>query len=110
MAEYVRRKQASRSSRNDGSKRSSTVAATEAAKNFGTLIDRVREAGVAYTIERGGVPVAQVSPVRTHACTVADLVSMLQGARRLPEEFLAAVDEHVAQSNTPEVPGNPWTR
>ena len=31
-----------------------SVSATEAAKNFGELVDRVREAGVAYVVERKG--------------------------------------------------------
>ena len=42
------------------------VSATEAAKNFGRLIDRVRETRATYVVERGGTPVATVSPGPPH--------------------------------------------
>ena len=36
------------------------IAATDAAKNFGHLVDRVRETRATYVIERHGRPVAQI--------------------------------------------------
>ena len=40
-----------------------TVPATEAAKNFGRLVDRVREERAVVVVERGGIPVARIVPV-----------------------------------------------
>jgi antitoxin (DNA-binding transcriptional repressor) of toxin-antitoxin stability system len=88
-----------------------SITATEAAKNFGQLVDRVRESNSVYTIERGGVPVAQIGPVTRLHCTVADLVAALRStAHRLPEEYLAAVDANVKAVNRPAIPRDPWAR
>jgi hypothetical protein len=38
------------------------VSATEAAKNFGGIVDRVREHAAIYLVERSGTPVAEIRP------------------------------------------------
>ena len=38
------------------------ISATELARNLRAVLDRVRESGEAYIVERGGQPVVQVSP------------------------------------------------
>ena len=63
-----------------------------------------------YTIERGGVPVAQIGPVVAFHCTVADLVAALKSDRRLDEAYLRAVEAGVKTANRPAVPRNPWGR
>jgi antitoxin (DNA-binding transcriptional repressor) of toxin-antitoxin stability system len=102
MAEYTRKHRPASSNR--------SVPATEAAKSFGQLVDRVRESRAVYTIERGGVPVAEIGPVMRFRCTVADLVAALKSDRGLPEEYLAAVASGVRSANRPEVPRNRWER
>ena len=87
-----------------------TIPATEAAKNFGQLVNRVRETSAVYTIERGGVPVAQIGPVVAFHCTVADLVAALKSGRRLDEKYLRTVEAGVKAANRPAVPRNPWAR
>ena len=42
------------------------VTATEAAKNFGSIIDRVREDRAVYVVERGGTPVAEIGPAKMY--------------------------------------------
>ena len=59
----------------------SRIAATEAAKNFGTLVNRVREERAVYVIERGGVPVAQIGPVEPKRGTIGDLKAFIQGVK-----------------------------
>lgn len=86
------------------------ISATEAAKTFGTLVDRVREAGAVYTIERSGVPVAQIGPVASYRATVADSVALLKMNLRQSDEYLTAVEEGVETANKPTVPGNLWKR
>lgn len=90
---------------------SESIAATDAAKNFGGLVDRVREEGATYVIERHGRPVAQIGPVSSaEPKTLRNLVDMLRTSPRLDEETLRYIEEGVAASNRPEVPQNPWER
>jgi antitoxin (DNA-binding transcriptional repressor) of toxin-antitoxin stability system len=87
------------------------IAATEAAKNFGRLVDRVREKGATYVIERGGKSVAQIGPVPP-TMTVADFVAWLRrpNRTRASGEYLGAVEKAVAKTNRPRVPDDPWER
>jgi antitoxin (DNA-binding transcriptional repressor) of toxin-antitoxin stability system len=90
--------------------RRARIAATDAAKNFGRLVDRVREEGATYVIERGGKPVAQIGPVEPRVTTVADFVEFVRHLPPADEEYLQAVEEAVAMFNEPRVPENPWER
>ncbi len=88
-----------------------SITATEAAKNFGRLVDRVREDGATYVIGRHGRPVAQVGPVTIEEPkTLRGLVDYLKTAPRLDDDVLRYMEEGVATSNTPEVPKNRWER
>ena len=73
-------------------------------------MNRVRETQAVYVVERGGVPVAQISPVPSTSCTVADLVAVLRDHAALPEEYVRAVDAAVKTANKPAVPRDPWAR
>ena len=85
-----------------------TVTATDAAKNFGELVDRVREAGVAYVVERKGRPIARIAPMMTHRCTLGELVEWFEARKALPDEYVAAVTDHVKTANRPRVPAARW--
>lgn len=88
-----------------------SVAATEAAKNFGRLVDRVREEGTTYIVERHGRPIAQIGPVaRVRTTTLRDLVKAMRTVPKLDEETLRHIEEGVKRLNRPEVPRNPWER
>ena len=84
------------------------VTATYAAKNFGALVDRVREEGETYVVERGGRPVAQIGPVTTRRFTVRDFLSLMESAPHPGEEYLEAVERGIAEMNREEVPENRW--
>ncbi|HMB80455.1 MAG TPA: type II toxin-antitoxin system Phd/YefM family antitoxin [Vicinamibacterales bacterium] len=87
------------------------IAATDAAKNFGHLVDRVRESGATYVIERHGRPVAQIGPITSEEPkTLRDLVEYLKTAPKLDEEVLRYIEEGRAIFNRPEVPTNRWER
>ena len=86
------------------------VPATEAAKNFGRLVSRVCEERVAYVVERGGVPVAQVVPPPRVPATVADLAAVLRGLVAGDGSLGEAVREAHERFNRPEVPADPWRR
>jgi antitoxin (DNA-binding transcriptional repressor) of toxin-antitoxin stability system len=87
-----------------------TITATEAAKNFGRLVNRVSEERVTYTVERGGRPVAQISPIDVPFSTIGDLKSWIHHHPMVDEEYLTAVEAAVARHNVPRVRRNRWER
>lgn len=90
--------------------REARISATEAAKSFGRLVDRVREGRATYIIERGGKAVAQIGPVERRAFTLRDFAALLGRLPRVDPEYLTAVEDGVARHNTPRVPDHPWAR
>jgi antitoxin (DNA-binding transcriptional repressor) of toxin-antitoxin stability system len=84
------------------------VTASSAAKNFGALVDQVRETRATYVVERAGVPVAQIAPAPGARPTCADLVDGLRASGRLDERYLKEVEQGMAFLNEPSVPSNPW--
>jgi prevent-host-death family protein len=86
------------------------VSATEAAKNFGRLVDRVREEGISYIVDRGGTPVARIGPVERRSCTLADLRGLIESLPRADEEYLRSVQDVTGGRNRPHVRRNPWAR
>ena len=78
-----------------------TVAATEAAKGFGALVDRVRESRQVYQVESRGQVVAEIGPPRI-TFTVADLRALVARGRRAPAELLDAVEAARAETRTSE--------
>ncbi len=87
------------------------IAATTAAKNFGTLVDRVRDHGTTYLIERHGRPVAQIGPVdAAPKATLRGLAAYIKAAPKLDEQTLRMVEDGIEAINHPAVPDNPWER
>lgn len=86
------------------------VTASEAAKNFGALADRVRSERAAYVVERGGVPVVRVEPVDVVRCTFRDLADWYADREPLDSRYLDEVERMIKAANTPAVPGDPWER
>lgn len=88
------------------------VTATETAKNFGAIIDRVREDRAVYVVERGGNPVAEISPAKARTFMVRDFVELVRSGSvpAAGDDYLKAVEEGVALWNREEVPEDPWER
>ena len=87
-----------------------TVTASEAAKNFGALADRVRSERATYVVERGGVPVVRVEPVDVVCCTFRDLADWYADREPLDSRYLDEVERMIKAANTPAVPGDLWDR
>ena len=89
---------------------SRAVSATHAARNFASLINRVREEGAAYVVERSGKPVAEIRPVKDGVVTMREFVGLVpaEGRRPADEEYLRAVEEGIAFLNRAEVPEGSW--
>ena len=91
--------------------KAASIAATDAVKHFGELVDRVREEGVTYVIERHGRPVAQIGPVEIERPkTLRGLAEYLKTAPKLDADVLRYIEEGRAIYNQPEVPRNRWER
>jgi antitoxin (DNA-binding transcriptional repressor) of toxin-antitoxin stability system len=86
------------------------VSATDAAKNFGRLVDRVREERVTYEIERGGKPVAQIAPADRPSFTIGDFKALVRALPASDGEYLNIVERASARRNRPRVRRNPWER
>ena len=84
------------------------VSATEAAKNFGRIVDAVRETRTEYVVERGGIAVARIAPVSERTFTGRDLVELLKSAAHPPDAFRREVSAGRARLNRPAVPRDPW--
>lgn len=84
------------------------VSATEAARNFGRLVDAVRESQAEYIVERGGVGVVRVVPHAERAFSGRDLADLLRRASPPGDAFAREVAAGRERANRPEVPGDPW--
>ena len=90
---------------------SKRIPATTAAKNFGTLVDRVRDHGTTFIVERHGRAVAQIGPVdATPKATLSSLARYMRTAPKIDEQTLRFIEEGVTAANRPAVPVNPWER
>lgn len=87
---------------------SRTVSASYAAKNFGALVDAVREAGATYVVERSGQPVVHLVPAPVRRATLADLADLYREAGRLSEDYLREVERGAARLNRPSIPKDTW--
>jgi antitoxin (DNA-binding transcriptional repressor) of toxin-antitoxin stability system len=86
------------------------VSATEAAKNFGSLVDHVREERVTYVIERGGTAVARIAPLDRTSFTMADFKSLIASMPKAEESYVTAVEGAAARHNRRRPRRNPWER
>ncbi|HEX5109743.1 MAG TPA: hypothetical protein VFV95_14930 [Vicinamibacterales bacterium] len=86
------------------------VAATEAAKAFGHLVDRVREERATYVIERGGKPVAQITAIEQRSFTFGALKAIVAALPRADADYLTMLERVASARNKPKVRSNPWAR
>lgn len=86
------------------------VSATEAAKNFGRLVERVREERATYVVERGGKAVARIAPIERPSFTLADFKTLMAELPPAGEEYVEATARTDASRNRPRKRRNPWAR
>ena len=84
------------------------ISATAAAKNFGGIVDRVRQTGTEYVVERGGRPVARIAPLTDRVCTGGELARLLATVAPPEAAFARAVQAESRRRNRPVVPKSPW--
>lgn len=87
-------------------KGSRVVSATEAARSFSELLDRVCYRRETFVIERGGELVCEMSHVRPPRFTGADFLTLLSSLPKPDRGYWDAVEERTKQ--TPAVPESQW--
>lgn len=87
-------------------KGSGVISATEAARSFSELVDRVCYRGETFVIERGGEPVCEISHVKPLHFTGADFLTLLHSLPKSDPGYWDAVEKSTKQ--TPAVPQSPW--
>jgi prevent-host-death family protein len=76
------------------------ISATEAARNFSDLINRVYYRGQTFVVERGGAPVCKISPAEPVRFTRADFVQLLSSLP-LPDRAFLDILEEVNRTQEP---------
>ena len=84
------------------------LSATQAARQFSDLLNRVRYRGEEFVIERAGEPVCEIIPARPVTRTVADLVRALR-AIPAPDDAYWETLEDIIKHQQP-LPPSPWPR
>lgn len=89
-------------------KGSRVISATEAARSFSELLDRVCYRGETFVIERGGEPVCEMSHVKPARFRGADFLALLHSVPKPDRAYWDAVEEAARQE--PGVPESRWER
>jgi prevent-host-death family protein len=86
----------------------SEISATEAARRFSEVVNRVRYRNETFVVKRGGEPVCEIVPVRPAAFTGRELVELLRSLPHPGKEYLDAVERHVRKQ--PRAEKSKWPR
>ncbi len=81
------------------------ISATEAARNWSNVLNRVRYRREVFSIERGGEVIARLEPVARPITTLAGLAEVLAN-RSVAGGF--ADDLETVVSQQPSLPDDPW--
>lgn len=87
-------------------KGSRVISATEAARSFSELLDRVCYRGESFVIERGGEAVCEMSHVKQRRFTGPDFLTLLHSLPKPDPGYWNAVEDTTKQAST--VPESPW--
>jgi prevent-host-death family protein len=86
----------------------SRISATEAARSFSELMNRVRYRGESFIVERSGKPICEILPAKPPTFSGAELVSLLRSLPKPDAEYFAIVEELIAKQ--PTVAQSGWQR
>jgi len=82
------------------------ITATEAARSFSALLDRVQHRGEVFIVERGGTVACEIAPVGPPSFRLADLAALLASGPRPDPEYWNELDRLV-RDQAPVAP-SPW--
>ncbi len=84
----------------------SRISATQAARTFSDLLNRVHYRGEEFVIECGGEPICTISPVKPLSCMGADIAVLLHSLPKPDAAFWDSVEE--ATKHYSKLPRSPW--
>jgi len=84
------------------------ISATDAARSFSELLDRVSYRGETFIIERGGELVCEISHVRPLHFTGTDVLALLHSLPKPDPGYWREIKKVTKQDST--VPASPWER
>jgi antitoxin (DNA-binding transcriptional repressor) of toxin-antitoxin stability system len=84
------------------------ISATEAARSFSDLMNRVRYRGESFVVERAGRAICEILPAKPPKFSGTDLANLLRSLPKPDEEYLAGLEELMA--NQPTVAEAGWPR
>lgn len=73
----------------------SEISATDAARRFSEVVNRVRYRNETFVVKRGGVPVCEIIPVRSKTYTGREFVGLLRSLPHPDKEYLDTVEKNV---------------
>ena len=82
------------------------LSATQAARRFSDLLNRVVYRGERFLIERGGRTICRIEPAAPATCSLDELVRLLETAPKPDEGFWEDVAE--IQSSQPSAEESRW--
>jgi antitoxin (DNA-binding transcriptional repressor) of toxin-antitoxin stability system len=68
------------------------ISATETARRFSELMNRVRYRGESFIVERGGKPICEILPAKPPKFTGGELANLLRALPTPDEEYLTLVE------------------
>jgi len=86
----------------------SRISATQAARSFSELMNRVRYRGESFVVERGGKPICEILPARPPKFSGAELANLLRSLPKPDEKYLAVIEDLIAEE--PTVAESGWQR
>ena len=87
-------------------RRGRIVSATQAARSFSELLDRVCYRGESFVIERGGELVCEMSRVKPPRFTGDDFLSLIHSLPKPDSRYWEVVESATRQK--PRIPQSPW--
>jgi antitoxin (DNA-binding transcriptional repressor) of toxin-antitoxin stability system len=78
----------------------SDISATNAARRFSDLLNRVEYRGETFVVLRGNTPICRIAPVGPRTCTVSDLASWLKSAPKPDASYWDEI-EQLTRNQTP---------
>ena len=84
------------------------ITATEAARKFSEILNRVAYKGESFVVERSGRPVCEIRPAVEEGISTQELVEILRSGPHPDEGYLDILEE--ITRNQPTVAPLPWER
>ncbi len=84
------------------------VTATEAARKFSEILNRVAYKGESFVVERSGRPVCEIRPAEEEGISTQELVEILKSGPHPDKGYFDILEE--ITRNQPTVAPSPWER